>query len=222
MNSALEIQRPGAGLKMDARTVKLNRLKLIAIFAVAVIPVILAMVMYFGGVAIPSAKTNKGNLIWPPVPIDALGASSTLSQQNSVKETILNSKKWTLMVTGGSVCDEQCMALIHTVRQVNVSMAKNMDRVSRVLVSGLAGEAIVAIEQSYPQMVTHQIISEQIKAFQAQAQAKGAVFQGADNTPWTVWIVDPLGNVIVQFTDAHDGYDMIHDLKKLLKLSNIG
>lgn len=204
---------------MDEKTVKINRIKLIAIFAVAVVPVILAFTMYFGGVAVPSAKTNKGNLIWPPVQISALNSDAQAAKKMSIEESVLASKKWTLLITGAGECEKACRDLVHTVRQVNVSMAKEMDRVTRVMSASITSSEVAAFEAEYPNMLVHQIDRSAIAGFEAEAINNGAANA---NDAWKVWIVDPLGNVIIQYTEANDGYDMIHDLKKLLKLSNIG
>jgi len=154
--------------------------------------------------------------------LETLQDKAMLGNKLSVNESILAAKKWTLLITGGSQCEQACEELIHTVRQVNVSMAKEMDRVNRVLASSLSATHVAALEERYPNMTAHYVDEPDVVRFEAVAAEHGGMNKAEQNSAWKVWIVDPLGNVIVQFTDQHTGYDMIHDLKKLLKLSNIG
>lgn len=202
---------------MDRKTINRNRLKLIAIFGVALIPVLLAMAMYFGGWAIPQSKTNKGNLLWPPVELNLLDLNNVAAVGAMAEE---DGAKWSLMITGGATCSDDCEALLHEVRQVNVAMGREAERVGRMLVSGLVQPEAQHIQQRYPNMQIIPVKANVMRRFLEQAETVGA--QSTSEKQWQVWLVDPLGNVILQYTEDHDGYDLMDDLKRLLKLSKIG
>lgn len=204
-------------LKLDRRTVNRNRLKLIAIFGVALVPVMLAMAMYFGGWAIPQSKTNKGHLLWPPVELNLLELRNVAALDAVAQD---KESRWSLMITGGDLCDSECEALVHEVRQVNVAMGREAERVGRLLVSTLSAQDTQALQQDYPNMQIIPVQTGKLALFSQQAESVGA--QPSQQGEWQVWLVDPLGNVILQYTDQHDGYDMMDDLKRLLKLSKIG
>jgi len=207
---------------MDPKLVKQNRIKLIAIFGVALLPLILAVSMYFGNWAIPQGKTNKGTLIWPPVTLNSIDSKQVDDQDNDLMKKVLEAKTWTIMMTGGSTCEKSCADTLHTIRQVNVALGKENDRVGRILVSSLPNETIEKWVKEYPRLVTHFATRAEIEHFQREAINNGAKFDSTQDKEWNVWVVDPLGNVILQYSDNNDGYDMIDDLKRLLKLSNIG
>ena len=199
---------------MSEQQVRTNKLKLIGIFAVALVPVALAFLMYFGGFAVPSNKTNKGDLIWPPV------EASVLGRGNGTLEALVTSKpNWYLMLSGTGVCDERCEELAQTIRQVNVSMGREMERVSRVVLSEAMMSDPVRLRERFPELMFVKAGSEQLAKFEGIVSDKGAAVESG---VWSVWLVDPLGNILIHYGSAHDGYDMIDDLKKLLKLSNIG
>jgi len=204
-----------SGHSMDERTVKVNRIKLVAVFAVALVPLFMAVLMYFAGWAVPTGKTNKGNLIWPPVPFTEV--QPELKADDKPIET-----KWLLMLSGGTYCDKVCSNLLHTMRQVNVAMGRELDRVDRLIISAIDQESLTEIQKEYPKLVAMRFSEERIRALQSEAKKNGANITSDSAVLWTVWLVDPIGNVIIQYTQEHDGYDMIDDLKKLLKLSNIG
>src|SRR5690606_23418135 len=44
-----------------------GRLKLLGLFAIAGVPLVFAMVMYFGQIMVPAERTNHGELILPPL-----------------------------------------------------------------------------------------------------------------------------------------------------------
>lgn len=201
-------------LSNETRDVKVGRLKLLAVFAVAILPLLLAVGMYFGGWALPTSKTNKGNLVWPPVMLPEVQPSLEHAQDHL--ET-----KWLLLLSGHDSCEQSCQQLLHTMRQVNVAMGRELDRVERVILSDLSARELGDIQSSYPKLKSHSFNLQQLKTLQQDAAQNGAQFE-SEAVVWTIWLVDPIGNVVVQYTQSHDGYDMIDDLKKLLKLSNIG
>lgn len=197
--------------EMSPEQVKRNRWKLIGIFAVAGLPVIAAMMMYFGQLGIPSGSTVKGNLVNPSVPYDLLGGTNTDSSGKS---------KWRMFVTGRGECETACMDLLHTIRQVHISMGREMNRVERAVVCSECSVSVEGDAIGAESLVRVRVEPGPLAKFSSLAQANGASFSPEQN--WTVWVVDPLGNVMLQYAAEHDGYDMIADLKKLLKLSNIG
>lgn len=190
-----------------------NQIKLLGIFAVAGVPVVLAMLMYFGSFAVPSAKTNKGELLMPPLPLSSFGFD-----QNAEGLYEASQGKWLIIQTGAGDCDVQCLDMAHAARQVNVLMAREQSRVARVLVAPGSASVVSVLSEEYPNLGIYESSSEMIKAL----PSSGTADLGSGASVWQLWISDPLGNVILRYDAAHSGYDLRDDLKKLLKLSNIG
>jgi len=207
---------------MDPKTVNRNRVKLVGIFAVALVPLFLAFTMYYGGWAIPQGKTNKGALIWPPVSLNSIDTKENQQGENALMEKVKETKNWTIMLTGASVCDTVCLDSLHTIKQVNIALGKEAKRVSRIMVSVLGETDLEKIMTDYPEMQSHKVESAELQNFHAAVVANGIEAESLKVQPWMIWVVDPLGNVILQYTKNNDGYDMIDDLKRVLKLSNIG
>lgn len=207
---------------MDPKTVKRNRIKLLGIFAVALLPLFFAFAMYFGDWAIPQGKTNKGSLIWPPVTLNSIDTKEGQQTENALMTKVRETKTWTIMITGASACDANCLDSLHTIKQVNIALGKEAKRVSRLMVSVLGEAELQQVMSDYPEMLSHKVESSELHNFHAAAVAHGLESESLEAQPWMVWVVDPLGNVILQYTKNNDGYDMIDDLKRVLKLSNIG
>lgn len=189
-----------------------NQIKLIAIFAVAGVPVILAMLMYFGGFAVPSQKTNKGELLMPPLPLSSFGF-----EQNGQGFYEASQGKWLIIQTGAGSCDERCVDMAHAARQVNVLMAREQSRVARILVAPGSDAVASVLSEDYPNLGIYEASAEAVEAL-----SSADVKLESGTRAWQLWISDPLGNVILRYDETNSGYDLRDDLKKLLKLSNIG
>ena len=211
MNSRIE--QPS----MDPKQVNRNRLKLLGVFGIALVPVIAAAVMYFGGVALPTGKTNKGNLLLPPMVLSEQSAISSLLSDDIKKEGL-----WVLMLTGAGECIDVCRERLHTLRQVNVAMGRELSRVGRFYVGDMTDNDQQVVLSDYPKLKFYNASASALEILEQQAVEKSGLKPESIESNWNVWLIDPLGNVVLQYGLENDGYDMIGDLKKLLKLSNIG
>lgn len=189
----------------DSAARRKGQIKLIMIFAIAGIPVLFAMAMYFGEFGIPVGKTNNGDLILPPVSVDLIAPDRPVAEDRLAT--------WELRVVGSGACDDACTQMLYLARQVNVALGREEKRVSRgvTTTSELSGVAIADYEP-----VSKVVVSpEQFQFFYREAGMQQA-------SEWEIFVVDPIGNVMMRYSDKHTGKEMLRDLKKLLKLSKIG
>ncbi len=220
-------------------TVWINRFKLLGLFAMVFVPMVAATSMYFGGWGVPSGSTNRGELIWPPINITELQATDPQGQPLShyfsldepdarplkwdklsdSEQTEESESQWVLLVTGNDGCTEVCQQALYTVRQVNVALGKEAERVSRVLASREGdSQSGAAIARQYPLLSLMTLDTESLATFgQGRFTPANSVTDA-----WNIWVVDPLGNVILRYEAERHGSDILKDLKRLLKLSNIG
>lgn len=186
-----------------------SRTSLVMLAAIAFVPLLAAYAIFFFFPSLtPQGTTNEGELIDPPV---------SMSAQRGATE-LLAPGKWTLVVVTGSDCNDECERALYLSRQVNIALGKDAERVQRTLV--VADEEIGAtlgelLEAEYPLVAVRLVTSEALLV--ALRQAAGT----ADLTGY-VFVADPNGNVMMYYTPANDGEQMLKDLKHLLRLSNIG
>lgn len=163
----------------------------------------------------PASLGNHGELIQPPQALPETGLDFTDGRAMPTAEL---RGKWTLLLISKGPCDDACQQHLQQMRQVQVSLNKEMGRLRRVLlgdsVAGLAGDAsLPALRQRYPDLT-----------ILAPASGKeGDPWRGAlDGTSHRFYVIDPLGNVMMRYTDNPDMQGMRKDLERLLKYSWVG
>jgi hypothetical protein len=181
-----------------------NRGKLIVLLVIFFVPLAIAFAMYYGSSWRPAGTTNHGQLLLPlqtvPAEVPALRG------------------KWALVVIADGQCDENCRTALILARQTRLALNQDSPRVSRVLLATAHCCDRAYLDATHPGLQTLDLAADGQAAL---APALLAAFP-ATGLQDGLFIVDPLGNVVMRF-DIHDTpKDLLTDLKKLLKLSSIG
>ena len=114
--------------------------------------------------------------------------------------------KWVLVTFDDSACNAYCERKLYFMRQTRKAQAKEQSRLERLWLITDAGtprpELLAAIEGTHV------------------ARAKSEAFPG--NPVDHIYLVDPLGNLMLRFPRDPDPSKMIKDLQRLLKYSQVG
>jgi cytochrome oxidase Cu insertion factor (SCO1/SenC/PrrC family) len=166
----------------------------------------------------PAGTTNKGSLIQPPLPL-TLPADLASATNQPVSQDFLGGK-WTLVYIHDAACGEQCRNRLYQMRQVRLAQGENLRRVQRLfLVTGASDSTDLSpILADYPDMAAARLSLEQAAAIAPVFSVEGISMQDADN----IYLVDPLGNLMMYYPPDADPHGMIQDLQRLLKYSHIG
>ncbi len=194
--------------------------RLTAMIILASAPLIVAMWMYFSGFGIPQSTTNKGDLLLPVITPEHSGIEFSADEEEQLLQAG-GQRKWLLVVVAADseVCDERCIESRYLARQVNVALGKEAARVGRVLVAENLHDWRVS-EELQEKVADDRLLS---KGGISQASLSTAVRQaGYSLQAWDILVMDPLGNIMMRYGEAHSGKDMLEDLKRLLKVSKIG
>ncbi|MCF7980483.1 MAG: hypothetical protein K9K86_00760 [Pseudomonadales bacterium] len=194
-----------------------GRLTLIFIFAIAFVPMVLATYMYFNKVMVPSGRTNKGVLILPPLALDELGLTGEENQPIGVADM---QDKWVMIVVADSVCGQTCKEALYKARQVNIALHKESERVIRyyvdVSIDG-TGALSHSLKSEYPLLHLASADRLPLKRYLDQKlDANKALSESY------ILLADPIGNVMMYYLPENSGKDILEDLKRLLKVSQIG
>ena len=175
-------------------------------------PLALAFLLYYGsGGWRPPGSTNRGELISPVRPLPNVdlptrdGAPLAASAWRG---------KWTLVYVGDGRCDERCRAALTLIRQTRLALNKDMTRVQRIFLTTGNCCARTYLDAEHPGLLIALADNE-----------PGADLLAAfpDTAAGSVYIVDPLGNLMMRHAPAAaPTKDLLEDLRRLLKLSHIG
>ena len=119
----------------------------------------------------------------------------------------------------GSSCDEQCETRLYDTRQIHTSLGKDQHRLIRMFVHlEPADDSLSKLSAEAHPNVTN-----------VNGDASIIIDALGDNvrsdvsiTNNEVYIMDPMGNVMMRFTQEQPNKEFLYDLKKLLKASQIG
>ena len=201
---------------LAAQAAPANRWVLVMLVLLFVLPVVLATSLYLTGWR-PAGSGNHGELIQPARQIED-GALQTLDGK-PVRFGALRGK-WLMVHFGPSSCPDECMKNIYTMRQVHAAQAKEIGRVQRVFIATdrAAAEKLKAKLADYPEMW---VWTGEKKALAELLQSFG-IDAGQPAQQQGIYLVDPLGNLIMRYPPGTDPSGMLKDLTRLLKYSWVG
>ena len=165
----------------------------------------------------PDGMTNRGSLIHPARPL-TLPADMVVGEQPAAEYL---QGLWTLLYIGDGDCDAVCNENLYKMRQIRTAQNENMRRVQRAFLvrdEAISPELQVLLETEYKDMAVQLITTGQLE----QLDSFFRVDDGPLLDTERVYIVDPLGNLMMYYPPDADPGGMLKDLKKLLKYSKIG
>jgi cytochrome oxidase Cu insertion factor (SCO1/SenC/PrrC family) len=178
-------------------------LLLIGLFAV---PVVAAYLSYFG--LRPAGHTNYGELI----PVTPLQHTAGAAHDGTAMDIETLRGKWVMVYVGPTRCDATCAQQLYLVRQTRIALGKEQSRIERLWVLTDASKVDAAVLQEYPGLHVWRPGDE---LFVGQ-------FPATHDPAGHIYLVDPLGNLMLRFPVQPDPKLMLKDLKLLLKASQIG
>ena len=201
------VNNPIAGKKRNPYTVWFVVLAFIA-------PVALAYIMFFF-VEVKSF-VNHGEILNPIVHISSFKLKD---EKNEIIPQDELTYKWRLISFVGSSCDEQCETRLYDTRQIHTSLGKDQHRLIRMFVHlEPADDSLSTLSAEAHPNVTNVNGDASIIIDALGDNIRSDV--GITNNE--VYIMDPMGNVMMRFTQDQPNKEFLYDLKKLLKASQIG
>ncbi|HEV7714235.1 MAG TPA: hypothetical protein VGO53_01485 [Steroidobacteraceae bacterium] len=194
-----------------AQLAKRNLKTVGALAALFFLPVLIAFYMYYGGTWRPAARTNHGELLQPARP---LPRAELHTVTGTVAPPDVFTSKWALIYIGDGACDEVCKTTLYFMRQTRLSLNNEMTRVSRVFLATASCCNREFLEREHPGLLV-------LDASGPEAAELLKVFPLTDRTR-SLFITDPLGNLVMRYDARENPKGLLEDLKKLLKLSHIG
>jgi hypothetical protein len=179
-----------------------SRRTLWLILAVCAAPIVASYAAYYFWQ--PARHVNYGELIEPrPLP----EAHLTLLDGRPLRLSQLNGE-WVMLAAAPAACDDRCREKLVYMRQVRLAQGKESERIARVwlLTDRVTPDAALVAE--HPGLVIARGADEILQALPAPRSPLDHIY-----------LVDPLGNLMMRFPEHPDPRSMLKDLSRLLRHS---
>ena len=191
-----------------------NRTIILGLFAMVIFPFAIAWLLG-GNAPFIGGKMNKGQLIAPAIATDrrdliGLDAFST----DNITE--LNGHWVMLNVVPEADCNLVCLEAIHKTKQLRLMLNKDLTRTRR---------AVIFFKNVTPETINHWLENDKVLLRVKPSMAMAKKITDITNgklTDGMLLLMDPLGNLMMQYGRDFDPYKVKSDLMHLLRISQIG
>lgn len=189
--------------------VRRGRRTLWLILAICAAPVIASYFTYY--VVRPVGHDNYGTLIEPQRPVPETLALAHLDGRPFPTEALKG--HWTLVSVDGGACGEPCAKKLYFMRQLRLTTGKEQDRVERLW--------LIPDREPLPTFVMRAYDGTLMLHADPEQLAHWLPAEGSSMTDH-LYVIDPLGNLMMVFPKDPDPTRAMHDLKRLLAASSVG
>jgi len=170
-----------------------------ALAGLFILPLAVAFFAYYATSWRPPGRVNHGVLITP---------ARTLALEGVFRG------HWSLVYLGDGACTAECRQALMVMRQTRLGLNNDMTRVARVFLATANCCARDFLGSQHPGLrvldAADTAVAAVVREFPQAARAH------------TLYIVDPLGNLMMSYDARQNPHGLLEDLKKLLRLSHIG
>jgi len=209
-----------------------NKIKLTIILLAITVPISLATLLYQFSINKGNiGTTSKGTLVIPVLDIaelqltDAGGKPAYQSFEEmttNVSPEDYDPRPWQLLYLGSTDCEAECQERLYFLRQLHIRLGSESSRLERAYV--LAGDDVLT------QSTVDYLQKEQgdMRVLHADAGKLAQVLQrtvkeGEDPiASHYIYVMDPVGNIMLYFTPSNDADQILDDIDKLLDQSSLG
>lgn len=189
-----------------------KKFKILSLIVVFALPAMIAAGLYYGSSFFNFTPKSQGLLLDPPLSAEKLEITTVSGTPVTAEDF---AKFWWLIYVAPTACAaEECAVQAAKLRSIHLALNKNVARVKRLML-----------------LQPHSLSTEQLQAAQQDKQLTIDLLRNPhyllDNCPMSadqegVYIMDPLGNIMLCYAPHQEAHAILQDLEKLLKASRIG
>jgi hypothetical protein len=117
--------------------------------------------------------------------------------------------KWVLVAVDAAACDAWCEKKLYYLRQLRRAQGKDMERIERLW---------LVTDDARPRAE----LAQAFEGTRVQRADPALVRSFAGNPVDHIYVVDPLGNLMMRYPREPDPSKMLKDLQRLLRVSRVG
>lgn len=199
------VTQPAPGAGPTATAARYARFKLLLLFLVCAAPVVASYLVYY--VFPPAGRTHYGTLIAPQRPMPA--ALGSHAEGGAALRG-----KWLLVQADSGHCEAACVAKLYALRQQRTMTGKDRERVERLWLLTDQAMPRAELERDYAGTVRVPVATADLEAWLPVEPGRS----------WQdyLYLVDPLGHLMMRFPADGDPAKIRKDLARLLRASRIG
>ncbi|MGZ8258659.1 MAG: SCO family protein [Methylotenera sp.] len=176
-----------------------------------IVPIIAVILMY--QLNWKPSGVSLGELVTPPRllnnPADLKNSDATALTPTLWKD------RWSIVYVADD-CQKACLDKLHDMRQLHVSLYKDIDRTQRVLIT--TTQDVSEIKHNYPDLIVINQPVAGVSNLAQQFQINGENVTMSDR----LYLVDPLGHLMMSYQSSVPLADVRKDITRLLRYSWAG
>lgn len=181
-----------------------SNLTLWLILAVCLFPFIGSIALYLFWR--PDSFVNYGDLVQPVVPL----AQLVVLEQNGTEFRFEDLHgKWVFLMVDNGDCDDYCQMKLYWMRQVRLTQGPDQERIKRLWL-------VRDGKRPRPEVLNEHAGTREVLIADPAILAK---LPGYENAVDYLYVVDPLGNLMMRYPRDLDPNRMKKDVSKLLRIS---
>jgi len=187
-----------------------GRVKLFVVLLICAAPLIASYLTFY--VVKPDGRTNYGTILDArTLPVPEM-ATTTLDGK---PRTLADLKgKWVMVRVGGGQCEDECQRQLYAMRQWRTMQGKNMERMERVW--------LITDQEPLDTVLMREYDGMELLRAPAATVAQWLPVAPGQKMGDHIYLIDPLGNLMMRFPYQPEPGRVYKDLAKLLKASAIG
>lgn len=187
-----------------------GRWKLLFIIVVCISPLLLSYLTYF--VIKPESRTNYGAFIdakaYPIPKLESTGLDGKLQSLEALKG------KWIMLQVDSGDCQASCNKKMHDMRQLRIAQGKERNRIERVW--------LITDKKTLEPTLLQEYEGTKMLRTKYELIQKWLPTEPGTLATDHIYLIDPLGNLMMRFPQDANANKIKKDLSRLLKASGIG
>jgi len=199
--------------------IRKNKITMILLFAMFVAPIVFAVYIFNTNDADSYKTKNRGNLIRPAKELKNIELQ--FFEDKKPYKLVDQEHQWLMVFIGAGECNDECKRQLVVMRQTRLAQGGEFTRVNRMylMLDKQSDQFMKEVKEYHPGLAILNGTQAQIDNVISQFTLDDKVDVGKSNR---IYIIDPIGNLMMYYEFDANASDIAKDLMRLLKASQMG